>query len=64
MRTMGGYGHATTEQDMERHLRTAVVRAVHRGTSAIQRDIIGGSFTSGAVTGNAAGPNRWMQVID
>ncbi|MFC4496079.1 acyl-CoA dehydrogenase family protein [Streptomyces ovatisporus] len=41
---MGGYGYATTEQDMERHLRTAVVCGVHGGTSAIQRDIIGGGF--------------------
>lgn len=43
MRMMGGYG-CTTEFDMERHLRPAVVSTVHGGTSEIQRDAIGKTY--------------------
>ncbi|MFI0238620.1 acyl-CoA dehydrogenase family protein [Streptomyces sp. NPDC016845] len=43
MQMMGGYGY-TTEFDMERHLRTAVVSTVYGGTSEIQRDVIGKSY--------------------
>jgi alkylation response protein AidB-like acyl-CoA dehydrogenase len=43
MQMMGGYGY-TTEFDMERHLRTAVVSTVYGGTSEIQRDVIGRTY--------------------
>lgn len=43
MQMMGGYGY-TTEFDMERHLRVAVVSTVYGGTSEIQRDVIGKTF--------------------
>lgn len=43
MQMMGGYGY-TTEFDMERHLRAAVVSTVYGGTSEIQRDVIGKSY--------------------
>ncbi len=43
MQMMGGYGY-TTEFDMERHLRAAVVSTVYGGTSEIQRDVIGKTF--------------------
>ncbi|NEC64117.1 acyl-CoA dehydrogenase family protein [Streptomyces sp. SID9727] len=43
MQMMGGYGY-TTEFDMERHLRAAVVSTVYGGTSEIQRDVIGKTY--------------------
>ncbi|MEU8734312.1 acyl-CoA dehydrogenase family protein [Streptomyces tendae] len=43
MQMMGGYGY-TTEFDMERHLRAAVVSTVYGGTSEIQRDVIGRTY--------------------
>ncbi|WP_328674034.1 acyl-CoA dehydrogenase family protein [Streptomyces sp. NBC_00328] len=43
MQMMGGYGYST-EYDMERHLRAAVVSTVYGGTSEIQRDVIGKSY--------------------
>ncbi|OQR65651.1 acyl-CoA dehydrogenase [Streptomyces maremycinicus] len=43
MQMMGGYGY-TTEFDMERHLRAAIVSTVYGGTSEIQRDVIGKTY--------------------
>ncbi|MGW2593971.1 acyl-CoA dehydrogenase family protein [Streptomyces sp. NPDC001515] len=43
MQMMGGYGY-TTEFDMERHLRAAVVSTVYGGTSEIQREVIGKTY--------------------
>ncbi|MFF1465699.1 acyl-CoA dehydrogenase family protein [Streptomyces sp. NPDC058330] len=43
MQMMGGYGY-TTEFDMERHLRAAVISTVYGGTSEIQRDVIGKTY--------------------
>ncbi|QNP66597.1 acyl-CoA dehydrogenase family protein [Streptomyces genisteinicus] len=43
MQMMGGYGYST-EFDMERHLRAAVVSTVYGGTSEIQRDVIGKTY--------------------
>ncbi len=43
MQMMGGYGY-TTEFDMERHLRAAVVSTVYGGPSEIQRDVIGRTY--------------------
>ena len=36
---MGGYGYSS-EYDMERHVRTALVSTIYGGTTEIQREII------------------------
>ncbi|MFC9273314.1 acyl-CoA dehydrogenase family protein [Streptomyces zhihengii] len=51
MQMMGGYGY-TTEFDMERHLRAAVVSTVYGGTSEIQRDVIGKTLRAAFVAIN------------
>jgi alkylation response protein AidB-like acyl-CoA dehydrogenase len=43
MQMMGGYGY-TTEFDMERHVRSALVSTIYGGTSEIQRDIIAKTY--------------------